>query len=73
MKKITLVKSASIYLFISLKKYFSRKIHYRDNILNFLIDNPKRASLVALVLENLPASVGDIGDSGSVLGLGRSL
>ena len=28
---------------------------------------------MALVLENMPASVGDIRDSGSVLGLGRSL
>ena len=29
------------------------------------------ASQVMLVVENLPASVGDIGDAGSVPGLGR--
>ena len=35
-------------------------------------DVPNRASQVALVVENLPANAGDIKDSGSVPGSGRS-
>ena len=35
-------------------------------------DIDERASQVALVVKNLPANAGDVGDSGSILGSGRS-
>ena len=47
----------------------------RNGKFHFLWQAPlrrERASQVALVVKNLPASAGDAGDTGSVPGLGRS-
>ena len=48
------------------------KLYALKNAHNWLVTPAFRASQVALVVKNLPASAGDVRDSGLIPGLGRS-
>ena len=49
------------------------KLRCLKNAWNWVLVLGKRASQVSLVVKNLPANAGDVRDSGSIPGLGRSL
>ena len=64
---------------LTLKTGFKKSVVFRclklyalKNAHNWLVTPAFRASQVALVVKNLPASAGDVRDSGLIPGLGRS-